>query len=136
MMKKNNIQDEIELKKLFNSIKTEKPSGDFTLSVMERISKENIAVVNSKFKIPPYYYYFLIPFIAILCSIPFLINWLSDIKFEILYSNISFIETWIIHLLKNSQRIFTPAILSISIASLILSIFFVFTNIADSRQES
>jgi hypothetical protein len=135
-MKKNSIQDDIELKKLFNSIKTEKPSGDFTLSVMERITKENIAVVRPKFKIPPYYYYFLIPIAAILCSIPFLINWLSDINFEILYSNISFIETWVVQLLKNSQRIFTPAILSISIASLILSIFFVFTNIADSAQES
>ena len=40
MTKKSFIREEAEIKKIFKSVGIEKPSADFTIAVMERVSRE------------------------------------------------------------------------------------------------
>jgi len=131
MKKLNNIPGEIELKKLFNSIEIEKTKSDFTLSVMEKIAKERIAVVKPKYIIPRFYYLLIIPILFVLGLFLFLTDWFSDIKFESIYVNITYVDTWLVNFLENCKNLFSPAVISISAASIMLYIIFLYTNIAD-----
>jgi hypothetical protein len=112
------------IKKVFQSIGFEKPSPDFTLSVVGLITKETIRQPVAKAPFIRFYYYLLLlPAAALFFFIPTLMDWISEIKINLDFIHTDILKSWVLLFIKDLRWTVSPAMISIIIASFILVTF-------------
>lgn len=118
-----------DVNRIFDSIGIENPSSDFTLSVMDRISKEQPVVLHKQ---TAYYriIYFLsiIPVIAIIWFSPSIEEWIQKTYIYITKLDFTFINHWFSYFSHNMHLAISPTTLSIFAASTFLIGFFAIIN--------
>jgi hypothetical protein len=127
-MKRNFIKNEAEMKRIFKSMDFEKPSADFTIAVMERISNEPVFVPFEK---SPYLRLLYLLFIPVGLGIYFaseISGWISHLEIQITSINLTPAKEWFLELIDDIKIIATPASISIVLASFMLLAIFIWIN--------
>ena len=129
MIKRNVNKGDEELKKLFNSMELQKPTADFTISVMERITKEKIMEPVKKPRVLRLLYFLIIlPVVALIYYTPSVVAWFSGLEFDFTQINLEPFKILLSDIRESLQIFTSPAIISIFLASIVLLSIFTLVN--------